>query len=70
VEQELAAVSGERQVPQFVQDHKVEPGKGLGQFAAAIGQFLLFKLVDQVEQVEERPFLPLRMVCRATAMAR
>jgi hypothetical protein len=58
VEQELAAVSGERQVPQFVQDHKVEPGKGLGQFAAAIGQFLLFKLVDQVEQVEERSGQP------------
>jgi hypothetical protein len=53
VEEQLSAVAGEGQVAEFIQDHQLDAGESFGDLAALAGQFFLFQLVDQIEQVVE-----------------
>lgn len=53
MEEQLPAGPGERQVAKLVQDVQVEAGEGVGQASGLALGLLLFKLVDQVQQVEE-----------------
>ena len=53
MEEQLPAGPGERQVAKLVQDDQVEAGEGVGQASGLALGLLPFKLVDQVQQVEE-----------------
>jgi hypothetical protein len=53
VEQQLPASLAERQVSQFIDDDKIVAQKIIGETSAASGGLLLFKLVDQIDEIEE-----------------
>lgn len=53
MEEELATGLAERQVAEFVDDDQIETEQPFNQIAAATGGFLLFQLVDQIDEIIE-----------------
>src|ERR1700733_13678067 len=53
MEQQLSTRLGERQVAEFVENHEVLPVEIIGQPPLASGSALGFKLVDQINDIEE-----------------
>jgi hypothetical protein len=56
VEQQLSAVFRERQIAQFIKYHEIKSGEVCGQLSTSSCQLFLFKLIDQVDRVEEPSF--------------
>ena len=51
VEQQCAAGCGERQVAQFIQNHRIHNNQLLGQIAGLALLFFLIQLIDQIDRV-------------------
>lgn len=53
MEQQLAAILGERQVAELVQHHQIDAGQLVGELAGLSGPGLGLQPVHQVDDVEE-----------------